>query len=70
MLARIGGLQCGLETHSTPKLRKIESELKQVYVNILIQEDLLWKQRAIGNWNPNGDRNTSFYHAYVKKRTK
>ena len=41
VIARIGGLQRAFETHSTPNLRKLESELKQKYVNILIQEDLL-----------------------------
>ena len=70
VIARIGGLQYALETHSTPNLRKLKSELKQEYVNILIQEDLLWKQRATCKWNLNEDRNTSFYHAYVKKNSK
>ena len=70
MLARIGGLQCALETHSTPNLRKLEIKLKQEYVNILLQEEFLWKQRSTCNWNLNGDRNTSFFHAYVKKRAK
>ena len=70
VLARIGGLQRALETHSTPNLRKLEVELKQEYVNILLQEESLWKQRSTCNWNINGDRNTSFFHAYVKKRAK
>ena len=55
MLARIGGLQCALETHSTPNLRKLEIKLKQEYVNILLQEEFLWKQRSTCNWNINGD---------------
>ena len=40
------------------------------YVKILLQEEILWKQRANCNWNINGDRNTAFYHAYVKKKNK
>ena len=44
--------------------------MKQEYVNILLQEEFLWKQRSTCNWNLNGDRNTSFFHAYVKKQTK
>ena len=68
VLARIGGLQRAFETHSTPNLRKLEAELKQEYVKILLQEEILWKQRANCNWNINGDRNTTFYHAYVKKK--
>ena len=70
VIDHIKGLQRALETHSTPHLRKLEFELKQKYVNILIQEDLLWKQIATCNWTLNGDRNTLFYHAYVKKMTK
>ena len=70
VLARIGGLQRALETHSTLNLRQLEVDLKQEYVNILLQEELIWKQRSTCNWNLNGDRNTSFFHAYVKKRAK
>ena len=70
VLARIGGLQRALETHSTPNLRQLEVDLKKEYVNILLQKELLWKQRSTCDWNLNGDRNTSFFHAYVKKRAK
>ena len=70
VLARIGGLQRALESHSTPNLRKLENELQQEYINILYQEELLWRQRATCNWNQNGDRNTAFYHSYVGKRNR
>ena len=56
-----------METHSTPNLQQLEVDLQQEYVNILLQEELLWHQRSTCNWNKNGDRNTSFYHAHVKK---
>ena len=59
-----------METHSTPNLRRLKSELNQEYINIQLQEEILWKQRATCNWNINGDWNTTFFHAYVKKRDK
>lgn len=70
VLARIGGLQHALETHYTPNLRHLEVELQQEYLNILYQEELLWRQRSTCNWNHNRDRNTAFYHSYVKKRAR
>ena len=47
MLARIGGLQRAMEIHSTPNLRRLESELKHEYINILLQEEMLWKQELL-----------------------
>ena len=60
-------MQRAFESHSTPNLRKLETELQQEYIN---KEELLWRQRATCNWNQNEDRNTAFYHSYVRKRTK
>ena len=70
VLARIGGIQKALETHCTPNLKLLEAELKNEYIQVLIQEELLWKQHAKSNWNLQGDKNTAFFHAVTKSKKK
>ncbi|KAH0679808.1 hypothetical protein KY284_020893 [Solanum tuberosum] len=47
-------------------LSKDEAKLKK-YLNI--QEEF-WRQKAGMRWFKDGDRNTKFYHTYVKGRRK
>lgn len=48
------------------EIRKIENQIN----NMLMDEDVYWKQRARANWLREGDKNTRFFHskATVRKR--
>lgn len=45
-------------------------QLKEEIGFILEQEDYRWKQRAKQHWYKNGDRNTSFFHAWASHKRK
>lgn len=45
-------------------------EAKKKLEEILIHEEIYWKQRAKAFWLAEGDSNTKFFHAYVSKRKK
>ncbi|KAH0695148.1 hypothetical protein KY290_021498 [Solanum tuberosum] len=48
------------------KLSKVEAELK----NYLSLDEEFWTQKAGMKWFTDGDRNTKFFHSYVKGRRK
>lgn len=44
--------------------------LKKKLINLLVQEDLFWKQRAKQHCMWDGDRNTSFFDVATTQRRK
>ena len=46
VLARLGGIQKALETHSTRNLRALDLELKEELECILLQEEVFWRQKS------------------------
>jgi hypothetical protein len=47
-------------------IKRIKAEIDE----ILLREDLHWKQRSKHNWYQNGDRNTQFFHSWANHRWK
>jgi len=47
-----------------------EEELTVELDTTLLQEELLWLQRSSRDWQLYGDRNTKFYHQFVKQRSR
>ncbi|KAJ4839200.1 hypothetical protein Tsubulata_023151 [Turnera subulata] len=68
LLARIGGIQKYLETKPSNFLTKLEMELRLELDTVLMQEELLWAQKAKCKWIQAGDKNTSYFHTTVAGR--
>ncbi|KAJ4828944.1 hypothetical protein Tsubulata_007388 [Turnera subulata] len=63
LLARINGIQRYLENKPSCFLSNLELELRLELESILMQEELLWQQKAKTQWIQAGDRNTPYFHA-------
>ncbi|OMO51256.1 reverse transcriptase [Corchorus capsularis] len=61
-MARLGGVQCALETRPNLFLYRLEKELTAKYNLVLSQEEMIWFQKSQSNWVQFGDRNTKFFH--------
>ena len=70
MLARLGGIQKAMETHSTPNLRNLEVELREELEDILLQEEVFLRQKSNSDFVNLGDRNTKYFHARTKSHIK
>lgn len=62
---RLHELQEGEEERNWEELNVVQSELQ-----LLLDKDLKWQQRAKSEWLKSGDRNTRFYHACANLRRK
>ncbi|XP_049390321.1 uncharacterized protein LOC125854782 [Solanum stenotomum] len=57
-------LEVRLDENSREKLKKAEAKL----IRFLNLEEKFWKQKSGLRWFKDGDRNTKFFHSYVKDR--
>lgn len=64
ILARLDGIQRKItdKKRYNPFLDNLEMNLRKELDNVLVQEELLWHQKARTKWIKDGDRNTRFYH--------
>lgn len=68
VIKRIEGIQRSIQTAGNPFLEELEGQLQNELRLILLQEEILWFQKARTKWLNDGDRNTSYYH--LKTRIK
>jgi len=59
-----------LQRNESPALAVQIKSLQQEIEELLDYQDLKWKQRAKQHWLRLGDRNTAFFHSWVKHRRK
>lgn len=62
---RLARVQKALEQHTTEGLLKVEWKLRTERKEILLQEELLWKQKSQNDWLRMEDGNTKFVHTFT-----
>lgn len=60
LMARMAGIQNTLSIRKDQGLIKLESKLRMELHEALVQEELLWYQKARVEWTNNGDKMPSF----------
>ncbi|KAI9120200.1 hypothetical protein K1719_008848 [Acacia pycnantha] len=53
-----------------PKYETLQFELWKELEDVLLQESLIWAQKARTEWSVLGDRNTRYFHARANSRRK
>ncbi|KAK4258548.1 hypothetical protein QN277_004989 [Acacia crassicarpa] len=54
----------------TPKYESLQLEIWKELEDVLLQESLIWAQKARAEWTVFGDRNTRYFHARANRRRK
>lgn len=67
---RLNGIDKANPRGTNSFLNQLQETLWKDYEKILLQEELLWCQRARHRWLQFGDRNTKFFHASTMVRKK
>lgn len=67
-LLRLEGVQCALARNMSAGLLRLEERLKKERCEVLVQEEMLWRQKLRIDWIKEGDRNTRFFHTTTLMR--
>ncbi|XP_057425973.1 uncharacterized protein LOC130719367 [Lotus japonicus] len=70
LMRRPEGINNKLRMAQVPYLEKLQRRLWNEYQSVLIQEELLWRQKSRVNWLNHGDKNTRFFHTATMVRRK
>lgn len=65
---RLEGVQKVLISHTTPAILKLKRRLREERNEVLLQEEIVWQQKAKIDWLKYGDRNTKFFHTATLTR--
>lgn len=70
LIKRLSGIDRANPKGTNPYLNQLQETLWEEYEKTLLQEKILWSQRARYEWLQFGDQNTKFFHAsmLVKKK--
>lgn len=66
--ARIAGIERATEWSTNPFLHRLHHQLCEELNALLEMEEIQWIQRSTRNWNLWGDKNSKFYHRFVRNR--
>ncbi|KAI9086907.1 hypothetical protein K1719_031068 [Acacia pycnantha] len=64
------GRNCYCAGWMLPKYEELQLSLWKELEDVLLQESLLWAQKARAEWSVYGDRNTRYFHAHANRRQK
>lgn len=69
---RLDGVQSALPVATIASLLKLESRLKRDWEDMLLQEEIVWKQKSRASWLRFGDKNTRYFHTttLISRRNK
>ncbi|KAK4275212.1 hypothetical protein QN277_018336 [Acacia crassicarpa] len=71
LLRRIDGLNRAISQFgSRPYFENLQLTLWKELEDVLLQESLIWAQKARADWSVYGDRNTRYFHARANSRRK
>ncbi|XP_047949120.1 uncharacterized protein LOC125194951 [Salvia hispanica] len=65
---KIAEAQCNFETNPSASNRACVNQYVESYILLLKMEEDFWRQKASLKWMSDGDRNTKFYHSWVKQK--